>query len=105
MPSWDDTLGAQQDENARGMYKLVKLCEGSEDFKDCKTPFQVFCRILELQGEEGAKRALTRFLREINPRFKNPEHWVSQMLPTLQEKDQAKFAELGERAVAASLFQ
>jgi len=52
MMGWDDVLGRQQDNLATLRYELAKLCEGSEDYRECRTVFDVCRKTLELYGEE-----------------------------------------------------
>ena len=58
MPNLDDILGAQQDQIAEGRLELSQLTRNVPDLQECKTPFEVFCRIYEIGGENPVRDVL-----------------------------------------------
>jgi hypothetical protein len=91
--NWDKLLGAQQDEIARNRYDLVKLVEGSSDFKGCKTPMDVFARKLELEGEEGFRASLITFVKTLTFVSK-PDRWTAVAFVAIRDRDEKTFANL-----------
>ncbi len=103
MPNLDDILGAQQDQIAEGRLELSQLTRNVPDLQECKTPFEVFCRIYEIGGENPVRDVLANFLRGLNPQFHDIDAWVGQLLNPVICKDSVEFGVVSGRASIAAI--
>ncbi len=103
MADMDDILGGQQDELARLRYEMVKACEGREDFKHCRTVFDVYRRMYELHGEEAVKANMEQTLRQQNPSFGDAAIWATRILEQVVKGDKTKFERIYEQALLAAI--
>jgi hypothetical protein len=98
-PSWDDLVGAQQDNNARLRYDMVREVEGNPDFQGCRTVLDVHTRELELSGEERMRMSLVSVARTQYPNLPNPEGWAAQVIQCVKEKNEQGLMSLYQRGV------
>jgi hypothetical protein len=101
--SLDDVLGQQQDHLASQRYELVKLLGKDPPFQGCRTPLDVYSRLLELQGEEGLRAVLIKLVQEQYPRLADSEQWMNQMVAVVRRKDDGGLKALFQRAVLSNL--